>query len=82
MKEMRKSRKQSGLHAPSVFRFEIPPDINHAVPLSAEELVNRVRAKSGLTYKFLTSEVRLVKHILESNGFIDVDETKGPQPLI
>jgi hypothetical protein len=44
--------------------------------------MNRVRAKSGLTYKFLTSEVRLVKHVLENNGFIDIEETKGTQPLI
>lgn len=44
--------------------------------------MSRVRAKSGLTYKFLTSEVRLVKQILENNGFIDVDEIKGSQPLI
>jgi len=52
-------------------------------PINEEEKEARIRSKSGLTFKFITSEVRLVKHILEQNGFIDVDETKFTQlPLI
>ena len=61
-------------------KFVIPPDIDKVEPICEEEKQAKMRSKGGLTFKFITSEIRLVKHILEQNGFVDVEEAKSSQP--
>lgn len=55
-------------------RFRDPGDINNARALNPQEIVKRRLERSGKTFRFLAFEIKLVKHVLEQNGFIDADE--------
>jgi hypothetical protein len=39
-----------------------------------QETVKRRLERNGKYFKFLLHEIRLVRHVLERNGFIDVED--------
>jgi tubulin polyglutamylase TTLL5 len=39
-----------------------------------QELVKRRLERNGCYFKFLLHDIRLVRHVLERNGFIDVED--------
>jgi hypothetical protein len=53
--------------------FRHPPlDINKAV--TQQEKLQRKLERNGKVFKFVSFDVKLVRHVLEHNGFIDADE--------
>lgn len=51
-----------------------PPPFGSVVPKSQGELLKLKLSRNGLTFKFLAVELKLVRHILENNDFLDFNE--------
>ena len=63
----------------------VPGDINSSTIEEYGHEPRSVIVNHGLTFKFLASEIKLVKHVLENNRFLDVDMIPPEQaqpPLI
>jgi hypothetical protein len=53
--------------------FRHPPlDINKVI--TQQEKLQRKLERTGRVFKFVSADVKLVRHVLEHNGFIDSDE--------
>lgn len=53
--------------------FRHPPlDIDKAV--TQQEKLQRKLERNGRVFRFVSADVKLVRHVLEHNGFIDADE--------
>lgn len=54
--------------------FKDPGNINTCETRNSQQILMMKLERTGLTFKFLAVELKLVRHVLEGNGFLDVDE--------
>ena len=55
-------------------RFNHPGDITIAKLVTDQEKLKRKLERNGKVFKFINFDVKLVRHVLEQNGFIDADD--------